>query len=463
MKKIFKVFFFLFILFIFSFPVSASQPEWPLDFESNISIYGETLEVVVRDGKVVEAGFRLNKSMFENSRYKVVPDLIDISQTPTDVQELHNNYETWYYMDEKNYANYQELETDGEMIISDDLTLMEFAILGAAGYHPAIIIENYHIEQISYRQGVLEISVNKHEEIRYTRFEIEGYPDKMLEGSVTDTIKYRFLNRAETSRNLRENQADWDVEKKVDRYIDVFKLKNHYSHYLGHRNLGSFKEEYEIENTRMRLSNLGNTVKEEADRFDAAGSISYVYGIVEIKKLGSDEWVNAKQQDQLIPGDRIRTGRASHVEIVHEKAQKIISLNPNSDVEFKEELKARSKWSEALRMFFGFIYINGKETEGELNVHTPKAICGSRGTIYSIEVDDEQGVETFSVYQGTIVIAAAENIDNYEEIDNEKLDEIGTFLEAGQRIKIDQDGNISSIENLSDAEIKEGIKNSEAN
>lgn len=458
-KNIMVNVFIVFILIILTVSVKAEQPEWPLDFSTNINVLNETIHLKVENGKLNQAGFSLNKFDAKNKRFEVVSNVGDFSSLPTNIPELEDqNRDIWYYIGDEKYEEYQNLEAGKTLNYLDSLSKLEFWLGGAAGYTPELTKDDYNLNYANYRNGVLTLSVDKYQTRRLAAYEYDGYPYDLLEASVTEEIKYRFLNRQEKSSRLKENQAHWNVERKVNRQVDIFNLKEQPTGFRGFMEIGSFSEAENTDDLTLLVNNIGQTVKSEADLIDPVGQVSYVYGIVHIKKDGSNEWIEARQGDQLMPGDLVRTGRRSKLEINHKKAKKIISVSATSELMFTEELKEKNELWDALRLFFGFIYVNGKEIEGELNVHTPQAVCGSRGTVYSIEVED--GTEVFSVYEGSIVLAAEKNIENIEELDNDKLDQLGIFLKAGQKISIDKNGNFSEIENLTETEINEGIKNS---
>ncbi|MGM0608460.1 MAG: FecR family protein [Candidatus Muiribacteriota bacterium] len=121
--------------------------------------------------------------------------------------------------------------------------------------------------------------------------------------------------------------------------------------------------------------------------------ISYVYGIVKVQRIDSDEWIDAKQKMELNIGDTIKTGRRSKVEI-NISDKKIVSLSATTKMELPEVIENQSGIIKALRLFFGFIYVNGKEIEDELNVHTPQAVCGIRGTRFTLQVTGPREILT---------------------------------------------------------------------
>jgi hypothetical protein len=128
--------------------------------------------------------------------------------------------------------------------------------------------------------------------------------------------------------------------------------------------------------------------------------VTYVYGIVKHKPTGTEEWKNLKLNDSLNIGDSIKTGRRSKAEI-NISGKKIIKIKPDSMVEIPEVMENQGGIIQTLKLMFGYIYVNGKKIDGEFNVQTPKAICGIRGTRYTLEVM-KNGREILTVLTGRV-------------------------------------------------------------
>ena len=106
----------------------------------------------------------------------------------------------------------------------------------------------------------------------------------------------------------------------------------------------------------------------------------------------------------------IRTSRRSKVELNY-RNEYIISLNPMSQIQIPDNYTpdkpkgAMGKAVESFKLFFGFIYFNGHKTDGELNIQTPRAICGVRGTTFGVEYRDD-GSTRVVVLSGAVAVRA---------------------------------------------------------
>lgn len=147
--------------------------------------------------------------------------------------------------------------------------------------------------------------------------------------------------------------------------------------------------------------------EEVEEQKSGVAHISYLYGLVEVRRAGTDEWAPVSLMQELQPGDVVRTKRRSKVEMRFGD-RIMVSLQPNSQMEIPTEFKVKedtllSKTIENLKLFFGFIYVNGRKLDGELNVQTPRAICGVRGTTFSVDVKQD-GTTRVVVLDGTVEV-----------------------------------------------------------
>ncbi|MFA5480574.1 MAG: FecR family protein [Candidatus Muiribacteriota bacterium] len=154
--------------------------------------------------------------------------------------------------------------------------------------------------------------------------------------------------------------------------------------------------------------------------------LSYVYGIVKVKAAGETEWKDAKLNMVLNIGDSIKTARRSKAEI-NISDKKIISVNPNTVVEIPEVVENQSGILQTLKLFFGFIYVNGKKIDGELNVQTPRAICGVRGTRFTLQVSGPREILTVlagRVHYGTYNNNVSRVVNRGQQISVAKNDQV---------------------------------------
>jgi len=121
-----------------------------------------------------------------------------------------------------------------------------------------------------------------------------------------------------------------------------------------------------------------------------------VQGTVEVKKVGEALWEPVKLNDTYCPGDEVRAGANSraNLALINEA---VLRLNQNTSMtlgEFKEEKTS------LVDLFKGAAHFFSRKPRS-LEVNTPYAIAGVRGTEFFIEVDDNQ---TFlSIFQGEVL------------------------------------------------------------
>jgi len=121
-----------------------------------------------------------------------------------------------------------------------------------------------------------------------------------------------------------------------------------------------------------------------------------VQGTVEVKRVGEALWETVKLNDTYCPGDEIRAGENSraNLALINEA---VLRLNQNTSMtlgEFKEEKTS------LVDLFKGAAHFFSRKPRA-LEVNTPYAIAGVRGTEFFIEVKENQ---TFlSIFQGEVL------------------------------------------------------------
>jgi tetratricopeptide (TPR) repeat protein len=121
-----------------------------------------------------------------------------------------------------------------------------------------------------------------------------------------------------------------------------------------------------------------------------------VQGKVEVKKVGEAWWQPVELNDTYCPGDEIRAGENSraNLALINEA---VLRLNQNTSMtlgEFKE------KQTSLVDLFKGAAHFFSRRPRS-LEVQTPFAIAGVRGTEFFIEVQENQ---TFlSIFQGEVL------------------------------------------------------------
>jgi len=121
-----------------------------------------------------------------------------------------------------------------------------------------------------------------------------------------------------------------------------------------------------------------------------------VQGAVEVKRVGEALWEQVKLDDTYCPGDEIRAGENSraNLALINEA---VLRLNQNTSMtlgEFKEERTS------VVDLFKGAAHFFSRRPRA-LEVKTPYAIAGVRGTEFFVEVDDNQAF--LSIFQGEVL------------------------------------------------------------
>jgi tetratricopeptide (TPR) repeat protein len=121
-----------------------------------------------------------------------------------------------------------------------------------------------------------------------------------------------------------------------------------------------------------------------------------VQGKVEVKKVGEAWWEPVELNDTYCPGDEIRAGENSraNLALINEA---VLRLNQNTSMtlgEFKE------KQTSLVDLFKGAAHFFSRRPRS-LEVQTPFAIAGVRGTEFFIEVKEDQTF--FSIFQGEVL------------------------------------------------------------
>jgi hypothetical protein len=121
-----------------------------------------------------------------------------------------------------------------------------------------------------------------------------------------------------------------------------------------------------------------------------------VQGTVEVKKVGEARWQTVELNDTYCPGDEVRAQENSRADLALIN-EAVLRLNQNTSMtlgEFKE------KRTSVVDLFKGAAHFFSRKPRA-LEVQTPFAIAGVRGTEGLIEVGDDQ---TFmSIFQGEVL------------------------------------------------------------
>lgn len=140
-------------------------------------------------------------------------------------------------------------------------------------------------------------------------------------------------------------------------------------------------------------------------------------GTVQVTTEGSDEWNQVQLNDELQPGDRIRTGADGRVTL-NAPGISVTKLSPNSEI-MVEDLTRRTVQRESLlgsrelnvndvrlEAVGGTVQNAVKDHEDvEINydITTPDAIAGVRGTVFEVGMSDDGSLVT-SVLDGEVLL-----------------------------------------------------------
>lgn len=125
-----------------------------------------------------------------------------------------------------------------------------------------------------------------------------------------------------------------------------------------------------------------------------AATLSQAKGTVEVKRSGAALWTQAKSKDGVKPGDVLRTGAGSSAELstaeghrlqLREKTTARIDATDNGDSRFFLEVgKVRSRVAK----------LRGSQ---KFEIRTPLAVASVRGTVFDMEVGENQVSKLFVV------------------------------------------------------------------
>jgi|SRR3990172_2330910 len=136
-----------------------------------------------------------------------------------------------------------------------------------------------------------------------------------------------------------------------------------------------------------------------------AGVITYVKGVAQKKGTAGEEWERAKENTQLITGDKVKTLEKTRAEIRLE-AGKVIRLDENTTVDLVKLVEeSQGKVEMDIKMEQGNLWAKvgklGEKTE--FKVESPIAGASIRGTTFRVEVALD-GSTQLNVYEGAVEV-----------------------------------------------------------
>ena len=147
------------------------------------------------------------------------------------------------------------------------------------------------------------------------------------------------------------------------------------------------------------------TKKESKQEAEYEAKVTYVFGQVEVFR--NAEWVKLKVGDELADDDKFRTGRRSKIEMVVPSLKKVVRIKPNSMMKLsakKFEQKHGDKLWYTCLLLFGGAKFTGIHIDYAPDIKTPKATVGTRGTTFSIDVNEKTKTEIYKVEEGAIEV-----------------------------------------------------------
>lgn len=177
-------------------------------------------------------------------------------------------------------------------------------------------------------------------------------------------------------------------------------------------------------------------------------------GDVKVFRSGSGGERSPKIRERFYSGDYLVTGKNAKAKVlIYDGA--IILVAPASRFTFVKRDKDNLNGKDLCRLISGKIRIMLKKMTGEkkrLEITTPTALCGVRGTDFIVLVNDSRTTDVF-------VLEGGVEVENLSMKDKKK----SILLRAGKTATVSGDGNISEPVDIKDYEINkllEGVERS---
>jgi tetratricopeptide (TPR) repeat protein len=132
----------------------------------------------------------------------------------------------------------------------------------------------------------------------------------------------------------------------------------------------------------------------------SAATLVSLQGVVEAKAVGSSQWQAVSMNEEFCPGDSVRTQPESRADLL---------LGDQSVLRVREQTTLvvegpdDSNNSYVLDLLQGAAHFFSRQGARNLNVETPYAVAGVRGTEFGVEVAD--GGTTVRVFEGSVLTA----------------------------------------------------------
>ena len=257
---------------------------------------------------------------------------------------------------------------------------------------------------------------------------------------VKDSSIDNILYNVEATLHFNEATQSFDIVEPKRLTLEI-RTKMKKSDEIGYGSLGNGT--FTMDKVGGKDKENSNEEKKPVLEQNIPRGITFVKGIVEVKRAGSDKWIRASRNMPLNPGDIVRTGKNSYADLGCSSSEfavaagSEIQLRPLSiitvpDKTLKVEKKSlvRVNIDDAIRNVYSLF---GKE---EFEVETPSTSTSIRGTDFLVDVDEE-GNTTFLLNEGSILVKS-------------KYDNSEIILSSGQKVIVPINKTLSNPQELSE-------------
>ncbi len=157
------------------------------------------------------------------------------------------------------------------------------------------------------------------------------------------------------------------------------------------------------------LSGDNSQDKIEVEQEDT-GDFKYYEGDVKVRDPEEEQWKEVDSQTELKEGSQVKLEENSYARVkINENVE--VDLNEDTAVEVEEKEEKTS-----LEMFYGSLKAKTKDlTPGELEMKTPIAVLGVRGTEFEL-IYEEKEVSEAGVYSGEILVSGRDGDTGWEQV-----------------------------------------------
>jgi hypothetical protein len=176
------------------------------------------------------------------------------------------------------------------------------------------------------------------------------------------------------------------------------------------------------------------TFEYEEEEKDGEAAISAVTGTVEVRRVGTETWEAAKQDDPLHPGDQVRAadGGSATVTLADETTVEVAEESAIA-VGSREATEDPASSAAVLYGIARFSVAPRAEGEGPFLVYAVNAVVAAKGTVYTVGTA-ASGTTRVGVEEGAVDVSGGAALE----------EPIG--VEAGKAVEINPEGQPGSVE-----------------